>query len=496
MKKFTFFGALFLIASIAFVVGRFSGGPSQSAEAGKKHILYYVDPMHPAYHSDKPGIAPDCGMPLEPVYEGAEASTKAQLPAGVVELSVDRQKMIGVRVETVKKNNGSQLYRTTGRVELDASRVHRVMAGVEGWVVTVENTPPGSRVKKDELLASLYSKEFRNAQQAYLGSLTSLERLRNPRDQEEATKTNDANLRINEEQLRSLGMGELQIKELAKTRQVTRDITLTSPIDGIVLARDVAPGMRFDKGSEFYRIGDLSKVWIVADVFGNEGQVSQPGAKVQVTARELGKNITATVSDNPPLFDPATRTLKLRLEADNPKLVLRPDMFVDLEFNLHAPAGISVPQEAVLDSGMQKIVYVETEDGVFQPRKVEVGNAYGNRITVTSGLTEGDRIVTSGNFLIDSESRMRATPVVSSTTPGGMAQKTSNDAGKTNDPVCGMALDRNTARSKGHVEKFKGESYVFCSEQCQAKFHSDPAKYTNQKAANNAIPQIRVEERR
>jgi len=420
MKKFAVFGSLLLIVGIAFVAGRFSAGANQSVHAGKRRILYYVDPMHPAYHSDKPGIAPDCGMPLEPVYEAADSAAKAQLPAGAVEISADGQQMIGVRVEMVKKNSGPQLYRTTGRVELDASRVHRVMSGVEGWVVTVESNPPGTRVKKNELLASLYSREFRNAQQSYLGSLTSVERVKSTHDQGDPYKSNDANLRINEEQLRSLGMGEPQIRELAKTRQITLDITLNSPIDGIVLTRDVAPGQRFDKGAEFYRIGDLSKVWIVADVFGDEGQLCRPGAKVHVATRELGKSITATVSKDPPLFDPATRTLKLRLEADNPSMDLRPDMFVDLEFNIQAPAGISVPQESVLDSGMQKIVYVETEEGVFRPRKVQIGSVYGNRVTVTSGLAEGDRIVTSGNFLIDSESRMKSTPVVSSGKPGEM----------------------------------------------------------------------------
>jgi Cu(I)/Ag(I) efflux system membrane fusion protein len=419
MRKFAVFGSLLLIVGIAFVAGRFSAGANQSVHAGKRRILYFVDPMHPAYHSDKPGIAPDCGMPLVPVYEGADSAAKTQLRAGAVEISGDRQQMIGVRVETVKKNSGPQLYRTTGRVELDASRVYRVMSGVEGWVVTVESNPPGTHVKKNELLAQLYSREFRSAQQAYLGSLTSVERVKSPHDQEDAYKSNDANLRINEEQLRSLGMGEPQIRELAKTRQITLDVTLNSPIDGIVLRRDVAPGQRFDKGAEFYRIGDLSKVWIVADVFGDEGQLFRPGAKVHVTTRELAKTIAATVSKDPPLFDPATRTLKLRLEADNPSLALRPDMFVDLEFNTQAPAGISVPQEAVLDSGMQKIVYVQTEEGVFQPRKVQIGSAYGNRITVTSGLAEGDRIVTSGNFLIDSESRMKSTPVVSSGQPEG-----------------------------------------------------------------------------
>lgn len=414
MKKPFLVGSLVFLVLVVFAAGRYSGLSSHGAHAGAKHILYYVDPMHPAYRSDKPGIAPDCGMALEPVYEGADSAVKAQLPAGAVEISAERQQMIGVRAETVKKNGGAQLYRTTGRVEADTGRVHRVMAGAEGWVVTVENNPPGTHVKKDELLSSLYSREFRNAQQAYLGSLTSLERVRGSHDQEDPYKSNDANLRINEEQLRSLGMGEPQIRELAKTRKTTRDITLNSPIDGIVLSRDVAPGQRFEKGTEFYRVADLSKVWIIADIFGDEAQLFRPGARVRVTARERAKTVYATVGDNPPLFDPASRTLKLRLEAKNPGFVLRPDMFVDLEFSAQAPPGLSVPQEAVLDSGLQKIVYVETSEGVFEPRPVEIGTAYGNLVTITRGLTEGARVVTSGTFLLDSESRMRTSSLATS----------------------------------------------------------------------------------
>jgi len=209
-------------------------------------------------------------------------------------------------------------------------------------------------------------------------------------------------------------MGEPQIKELAKKRQITRDVSLTSPIEGIVVTRNVSPGQRFEMGAEFYRIADLSKVWIVADVYGDEAQMYRPGARVRVTVRERGRTIYATVDKNPPLFDPESRTLKLRLEADNPGFLLRPDMFVDLEFSAKAAPGLSIPQEAVLDSGLRKVVYVETSEGVFEPRRVTLGPAYGDYISVTSGLAFGDRIVISGNFLIDSESRMRSSTQASS----------------------------------------------------------------------------------
>lgn len=400
--------AVILLAVAGFTIGRLSGSKHNPVPVpAARRILYYVDPMHPAYHSIQPGIAPDCGMALEPVYED-DAATARQLPSGAIGITSERQQLIGIGTETVQKNSGSRIIHTTGRVVADEARIHRVMAGTEGWVQSVENCPPGTLVKLNQRLATLYSKEFRNAEQAYISSVTSLDRMKTGRDAVDPAHMGDANSRINEEQLRALGMGEPQIKELAKVRQVTRDVTVSSPIDGLVISRSVAPGERFENGTEFYRIADLSKVWILADLYAGDAKTLLPGSRVKITVRELSKSLYATVSKDTPLFDPASRTLKVRLEADNPGMVLRPDMFVDLELKTRTPAGISVAQDAVIDRGLQKIVYLETGDGVFEPRPIETGTAFAGRVTVTSGLAEGDRVATTGNFLIDSESRMHS----------------------------------------------------------------------------------------
>jgi membrane fusion protein, copper/silver efflux system len=483
MKKPVAVAAALALAALVFLAGRQSVRSSGNDRASARRILYYVDPMHPAYRSDKPGIAPDCGMALEPVYEGDDPTAKLQLPAGAVAINTEKQQLIGVHVETVERNSGSRLVRTTGRVQADDNRIFRLSAGAEGWVLSLENNPAGAIVKKNDLLATFYSRELRNAQQAYLGSLTTLERLHVSHELDE-NHTNDANLRINEEQLRSLGMGEPQIKALAKNREITRDITLTSPADGVVLSRNLAPGQHFDRGTEFYKIADLSKVWIVADIFGDEAQWYRPGAKVKVTIRELGKTMYATVGKTPPLFDSASRTLSLRLEAANPNSELRPDMFVDLEFSAPAPPGLSVPEDAVLDSGLQKIVYVETSDGVFQPSPVQTGTAYGSRITIVRGLKAGDRVVTSGNFLLDSESRMRSSTLVSDAAIGD--QKAAAREVAAHDPVCGMPLDRSKAQSSGEIEKYLGETYLFCSDKCRKKFQQDPARYAGEKVGSTA----------
>jgi multidrug efflux pump subunit AcrA (membrane-fusion protein)/YHS domain-containing protein len=489
MNKPTVVGSLLVIALGAFIAGRFSGGSRQPNPPSAKRILYYVDPMHPAYKSDKPGIAPDCGMALEPVYEGDDLAAKLQLPAGAVSIAPEKQQLIGVRTEVVEKNSGSRLVRTTGRVAPDDNRVYRMMAGTDGWIQSLQDSPAGTVVKKDEVLATFYSREFRNAEQAFLGSLASQDRVRGVRDSDDPNRVGDSSIRINEEQLKTLGMSEPQVRELRKTRQVTGDITLVAPVDGIVLSRSITPLQLFEKGTEFYRIADLSKVWIIADVFSDEASVLRPGAKATVQIRELSKTVTATVTDTPPSFDPASRTLKLRLESDNPGLLLRPDMYVDVEFRAPAPTGISIPAEAVLDSGMQKIVYLETSDGVFEPRPVDLGSSFGNRVTVKRGLAEGDRVVTAGNFLIDSESRMK--PAVLRTVnekhdATAPASAVASNAGTTVDPVCGMSLDRKKAIADGHSETYHGETFVFCSDKCHKKFLHDPTKYLDDRLRSAA----------
>jgi len=186
MNKPVAVGSLLVIALGAFYAGRYTSGSKPANQPGAKRILYYVDPMHPSYRSDKPGSAPDCGMALEPVFEGEDPASKMQLGAGAVSITAEKQQLIGVQVQLVEKNSGSRLVRTTGRVAPDDNRVYRLMAGTDGWIVSLEDNPIGTLVKKNQTLAKFYSREFRNAQQAYLGSLASIERVKSTRDADDA----------------------------------------------------------------------------------------------------------------------------------------------------------------------------------------------------------------------------------------------------------------------------------------------------------------------
>jgi Cu(I)/Ag(I) efflux system membrane fusion protein len=208
--------------------------------------------------------------------------------------------------------------------------------------------------------------------------------------------------------LRNLGVSNSQIREMAKRREVVHDIRVESPADGVVLKRGVTPGLRFDRGFEFYRIADLNRVWILADVYRDQLPFIRRGASARVTTAEASHALSATVSPSEPTFDEATLTLKVRLEAANPQRALKPGMFVDVEFPFALPPALVVPADAIVDSGLRKTVFVDRGNGSFEPRLIQTGRRSGDDVEVTKGLAAGERIVISGTFFVDSESRMKA----------------------------------------------------------------------------------------
>lgn len=396
-----------ILVCTAFLAGRITVGRRSEAPVTGRRVLYYVDPMHPSYRSDKPGIAPDCGMDLEPVYEGdAGPNPQSPLPPGGVALNADRQQLIGIRVVAVGKSTGVRTIRTTGRIVPDDNRLYRIQAGFDGWVDSLADTPPGTVVRANQALARLYGPDIRSAELNYVAFINGIERVKQAQADVDQKQVN-ASKQVSEEQLRLLGMGDKELADLGKSHHVNNVLDLVAPAEGVVLSRTISAHQRFEKGAELYRIADLRTVWIMADVHGNEGEY-RPGMRARLRVPELGKVVNATVSFAMPLFDETSHTLKVRLVAENPGLVLRPEMFVDVEFETKMPQGLSIPAEAVLDSGLHKIVYVETSDGIFEPRPVEIAGAFGDLAIVARGIHEGERVVVSGNFLLDSESRMRA----------------------------------------------------------------------------------------
>jgi Cu(I)/Ag(I) efflux system membrane fusion protein len=494
MKKILSAIVICLLMIGAYLAGRNHKSPREN-DTNARRVLYWVDPMHPDYKSDHPGTAPDCGMKLEPVYaetnKAPMPASKAQLPPGTVSIDGAMQQLVGIRMAVVEKTNSPGSVRVLGRVVPEDTRVYRIDAGTDGFIRETYNDSVGTLVKKDQKLATCYGPEFLSIASGYLAAIaavpgsTGKDGNRTLAYPGALSKTGLSSLQGYTDRLRNLGMSDYQISEMAQNRQLPASVDLVSPATGFILSRSITSGMHFDRSMEFYRIADLNRVWIVADVFGTEAQNVRPGTVAHVTLADHGKTFSARVTNILPEVDPATRTLKLRLEAENPGFVLRPDMFVNIELPVSMPSALTVPVDAVIDSGQEQRVFVERANGVFEPRKVQTGWHIGNRVEIVDGLKEGERIVSSGTFLVDSESRLKAVQTASKSGPqqNAMPPKPAAEAGvavsdgKVKDAACGMMIDKAQAIAEGHTLTRDGVTYYFCSDRCKKKFSAQPEQH-------------------
>ena len=339
------------------------------------------------------------------------------------------------------------------------------------------NDSVGELVKKDQKLASSYLGETLAVASGFLAATAGVAGAVN--------KQGVSSIQGYSDRLRNLGVSDRQIKQMADSRQLPETVDIVAPADGFILARNITPGQHFDRSMEFYRIADLGKVWILADIFGSEAQDFRPGTIARVTLPDQGKTFSARVTDNLPQVDPVTRTLKLRLEADNPGFALRPDMFANVELPVRGPARLTVPLDALIDSGIEQRVFVERSRGVFEPRQVQIGRRFGDRVEIVRGLAEGERVVVEGTFLVDSESRLKSNAQAAQKhTPREKTAPQSNPqpglaarAGQVKDPACGMMIDRAKAASAGNTLDRDGTTYYFCSDRCKKNFSQQPEHY-------------------
>jgi Cu(I)/Ag(I) efflux system membrane fusion protein len=402
-RKFVLVILLLLAGSLG--LSRWRTHAEAASVTGKRAVLYYQCPMHPDHRSDKPGKAPCCGMDLVPVYAN-EANAAEQ--SGNLFVSREKQRFIGVRLGAVEESHGDGVFRTSGRVVPDEARVYRLTSKVDGWVRKLYPDSTGALVQKGQPLVSVYSKELQVAQQGYLFALNQLDRFRNG-DEPDAIERLKQAVKDAVLNLETLGVSEDQIESIARDKRILQEVNLVAPAAGFITTRNVYADQRFDRGTELYRIVDIAHVWILADISDPQSRHMVPGAPARVSTPQLPTaEFTARTGGILPNFDANSRTLQLRLEAANPRFALRPDMYVDVEFAVRTPSGLSVPREAVIDSGNVKVVFVARDGGYFEPRQVRTGWRMGDRVEVVEGLTAGEQIVISGAFLIDSESRMHS----------------------------------------------------------------------------------------
>jgi len=415
MRKVITAGLIGLLMIVSYVVGRRHSDPATESALSRR-VLYWVDPMHPTYKSDHPGTAPDCGMRLEPVYADSASLSAATVPvpAGAFAIDPASQRLVGIRVATPEKTSGTHMMRFLGRVAPEDTRTYLVNSGMDGFIRETFNDSVGVFVKKDQKLATSYVGETLSVASGYLAATAGVQGAvgkdgsRTVPFPGAVSKQGVSSIQGYTDRLRNLGLSEAQIRQMAESHTLPETVDIVSPVDGFILARNISSGQHFDRSTQFYRIADLSQVWIVADVFGSDAQNIHAGAIARVTLPDQRGTFSARTTAVLPQVDPETRVLKLRLEANNPGYALRPDTFVDVELPVGGPAGLTVPQDAVIDSGHEQRVFVERSAGVFEPRSVQIGWRSGDRVEIVHGLAEGERVVVEGTFLVDSESRLRS----------------------------------------------------------------------------------------
>ena len=405
--------SLLALLAVAFAGGYVVRASRRSTPAQAAHrVLYYVDAMNPAFHSDKPGIAPD-GMALQPVYAdkastALDEETPTGVPPGAIRVSPERQQLIGVKFATAELSGETRSIRTVGKVTFDEARVAHVHTRVDGWIEKVFVDFTGDVVKQGEPMLTIYSPEMLASQQELLLAVRARDLMRsNPLAS--AAEHGESLFQAAKRRLELWELSEDQIQQVLRTGEPIHSITLRAPTSGFVTERKAFPNQKVTPESDLYTITDLSRIWIMADVFESDITSIRVGDRAQVTFPNGGApSLAAKVTYIQPQVDPATRTLKVRLDADNPGLRMKPDMFVNVEFGVVSAKQLVVPAEAVLDTGDRQTVFVDLGNGYLEPRQVVVGSRFGDRVAITRGLSAGERVVSAGTFLIDSESQLKA----------------------------------------------------------------------------------------
>jgi len=331
------------------------------------------------------------------------------------------QRLIGVKTAVVEKHPLDTTIRAVGRVEYNEQRITRVNLRVSGWVDDLFVDYTGQVVRKGQPLFTLYSPELVSTQDEYLLALRTQQKLKDsplPEVHQQAEEL----VQASRERLHLWTVSDQQLTELARRGKANTYLTISSPNTGYVIDKKVFKGMFVEPQMQLYTIADLSTVWVNAEIYEYEVpfiKVGQTG-KVTFTAYP-GHAFYGRVSYIYPYLNPESRTVKVRLELPNPEMQLKPEMYGDVEIHINRGYQVSIPDQAVLDSGTRKIVFLVRGEGLFEPREVKVGSKIGALYEVQEGLDVGDRIVTSGNFLIDSESKlMAATDMMGSLGMGGI----------------------------------------------------------------------------
>ncbi len=379
-----------------------SGGETAAKPAGERKIKYWVAPMDPTYIRDEPGKSP-MGMDLVPVYEDQAAS------GSIISIDPVTSQNMGVRMALVTRKDLSRTIRTVGLIGYEEPKQFSLNSKIDGWVERLYVNETGQFVKKGSPLLEIYSPALVSAQEEFLLARNNSQALA----ESPFPAIADGAIRLLESSRRRLKLWDIsdrQIARLEKSGEVAKTLTLYAPYDGIVTAKMVKEGQFIKSGMELLAISDISKVWVYADIYEYEMPWVKVGQKARIVLPYVGSEpILSTVSYIYPFIEPKTRTVKARFDIANPDFNLKPDMYVNVWLESDPVVNaLTVPAEAVLHSGEKQTVFVALGEGKFEPRQVKTGvqDEQGD-IEIVQGLLEGEHVVISAQFMLDSESKLR-----------------------------------------------------------------------------------------
>lgn len=393
------------------VMSVFTGGHAEKkiaapeADPAKKErkILYWHDPMLPDFRSDKPGKSP-MNMDLIPKYaEDDEADAK-----GTVRINPAAVQNIGVRTDVARKKTLSKTIRTVGVVTYDERKLSKIQSKVPGWVEKLYVNATGFKVVRDTILLELYSPDLVTTQEEYLLALSYRDSLKES-SSESVVKGGEQLLASALRRLELLDVPRHQIEELTAGRKVKKTLHIHSPVEGVVVKKDVIQGMYIEPNMTLYEIADLSTVWVNADIFEYEIPYVREGQHAVMTLGSIpGREFEGRITYIYPYLDPQSRSVKVRFEFPNPKLALKPEMYGDVTIHSgDTRSVVAIPGEAILRTGLSALVFVDRGEGRFEPREVKTGMQSEGFTEIISGVEDGEKVVVSAQFLIDSESKLR-----------------------------------------------------------------------------------------